>query len=310
MTAGKGIFPALMALSFMWGSAHIFLKVSSTDIPPILLAALRAGIALPIMGIVCAYRREITLNKKVVRDMLAIGTLNGWLPNCLAALAITSISSAEAGILRATTPIITGVGAALLLRDEKLTLTTIISLVTGSLGVFFVVSSAFELNTLGSLKGYLLMIGVSASFGLGMVYARWAQPSQPAFIASGQLLFATVMALAISWGLGEDWSLDWSIQSFLAVLLLGIFSTALPAIFFLTIISKYEAVKVGTTALLQPIWAVLLGCLFLNETVLLAQLFGTFVIILSVLSVTNDLNSLRILKALLLRNRAQNKQPD
>lgn len=294
-----------MALSFMWGSAHIFLKVSSTDIPPIFLAALRAGIALPLLGIVCAYRREITINKKIIRDMIAIGTLNGWLPNCLAALAITSISSAEAGILRATTPIITGVAAALLLRDEKLTLTTVISLVTGSLGVFFVVSTAFDPDALGSLKGYLLMIGVSASFGLGMVYARWAQPSQPALIATGQLIFATFMAFAISWSLGEDWSLNWSIQSFLAVCFLGVFSTALPAIFFLTIISKYEAVKVGTTALLQPIWAVLLGYLFLSETVQIVQLFGTLVIILSVLSVTNDLRSLPRFKAFFTRSLAK-----
>ena len=275
MSSSKGILPALMALSFMWGSAHIFLKISSEDTPPIL-------------GIVCAYRKELTINRTVIRDMLAIGTLNGWLPNCLAALAITSISSAEAGILRTTTPIITGVSAALLLRDEQLSTRTIISLITGFIGVTLVVSSAFDPSSLGSIEGYLLMLGVSTSFGLGMVYGRWARPEPPALIATGQLLFATLVAFILSWAMGEEWSLNWDGQTTVSILMLGIFSTALPAIVFLTIISKYKAVKVGVTAFLQPVWAVILGYLFLGETILWVQVGGTLIIIFSVLVVSKS----------------------
>ena len=206
MKSGKGLFPILLALSLMWGSAYIFMKVSSVEIPPMLLAAFRSSVALPILAGVCIYRRELSINRKTIRDILVVGTLNGWLPNCLATLAISRVSSAEAGIIQSTTPIITGVTAALLLKGERLSAITVASLVTGFLGVVLVISSASDPAQMGDISGYLLMLCVSACFGIGTVYARWARPSPPALIASGQLVVATLAALALSWGFGEKWS--------------------------------------------------------------------------------------------------------
>lgn len=123
--------PYLIAISLMWGSAYLFLKISSAEIPPFLLAGCRAAIAVPLLLAICAYQRDFAVDAPTLRDMLVIGTLNGWLPNCLAAVAISSISSAEAGILQATTPIITGVLAAALLREEHLSLKTSLCLAGG-----------------------------------------------------------------------------------------------------------------------------------------------------------------------------------
>ena len=294
MNAGKKLLPALMALSLMWGSAYIFLKVSRVDLPPMLLAALRSSIALPLLAIVCVHRREFIMNAKILRDMLIVGTLNGWLPNCLAALAISNISSAEAGILQSTTPIITGVTAALLLKNERLSATTVLSLVAGFIGVILVILSGFNPNTMGDFSGYLLILGVSASFGCGTVYARWAKPKPAALITSGQLLFASIAAFTLSLFLGETWPSEIGSEALLSVLLLGIFSTALPAILFLIIISKHQAVKVGAASFLQPIWAVVLGYFILNEIVQPVQLFGTTIIIISVIMITlePDISSL------------------
>ena len=175
MEPNRSPLPYLVAISFMWGSAYLFLKISSADIPPLLLAALRAGVAVPVLVMVCVALRQFAIDRLVLRDMLVIGTLNGWLPNCLAAFAITSISSAEAGVLQATTPIITGLLAAALLRDESLSVKTVLCLVGGFLGVILVVASSGSEETTGTSLGYLLMISVAFSFGAGAVYARWAK---------------------------------------------------------------------------------------------------------------------------------------
>ncbi|MEM8837576.1 MAG: DMT family transporter [Pseudomonadota bacterium] len=283
--------PYLIAISFMWGSAYLFLKVSSAEIPPLLLAALRAGVAVPLLIAICAVRREFFLDWHRVRDMLVIGTLNGWLPNSLAAFAITSISSAEAGVLQATTPIITGLLAALLLRDETLSLKTILCLISGFLGVVLVVATSADGQSTATFTGYFLMIGVAFSFGAGAVYARWAKPKATALIASGQLSVAACVTLLASFLAGESWQLDWSRDVFFAVFMLGAFCTALPALLFLVVISRYQAVKVGAASFLQPIWAIALGSLFLAEKISGLQLLGSLIILLSVLAITTALGT-------------------
>ncbi|MDX8350684.1 DMT family transporter [Cognatiyoonia sp. IB215446] len=293
MEPNRSPLPYLVAISLMWGSAYLFLKISSADIPPLLLAALRAGIAIPILLVVCVTLRQFAIDRLVLRDMLVIGTLNGWLPNCLAALAITSISSAEAGVLQATTPIITGLLAAALLRDESLSVRTVLCLVGGFLGVVLVIASSGSAEKTGTLIGYLLMIGVAFSFGAGAVYARWAKPKAPALIASGQLVVAAGVALFASYLTGESWQLDWSNDLFFSVTMLGAFSTALPAVLFLVVISRYKAVKVGAASFLQPIWAIALGALFLSERISGLQLLGSLIIVFSVLLITTQFHSMR-----------------
>ncbi|MEM9589764.1 MAG: DMT family transporter [Pseudomonadota bacterium] len=256
-----GPLPYLIAISLMWGSAYLFLKISSAEVPPLLLAALRAGVAVPVLLVICFLRREFTIGRARARDMLVIGTLNGWLPNALAALAITSISSAMAGVLQATTPIITGVLAAMLLQGERLSLKTGLCLAGGFAGVVLVVASSGGEEASGSFLGYLLMIGVAMSFGAGAVYARWAKPGAPALVASGQLVVAAVVAGVFSLLVGENWAITLNGEALFAVFMLGAFSTALPAMLFLVVISRYKAVKVGAASFLQPIWAILLGFL-------------------------------------------------
>ena len=272
----------------MWGSAYLFLKVSSSEIPPLLLAALRAGVAVPVLVVLCAALRQFSMNRLILRDMLVIGTLNGWLPNCLAALAITSISSVEAGVLQATTPIITGLLAAALLRDESLSAKTIVCLVAGFLGVVLVVATSGSTQATGTALGYFLMIGVAFSFGAGAVYARWAKPNSPALIASGQLIVASLVAVVASLLVRESWQLDWNVDVVFSVLMLGAFCTALPAVLFLMVISRYKAVKVGAASFLQPIWAIILGALFLAEWISILQLLGSAIIVLSVMAITTQ----------------------
>ncbi|MEM8795949.1 MAG: EamA family transporter [Pseudomonadota bacterium] len=169
--------PYLIAISFMWGSAYLFLKVSSAEIPPLLLAALRAGVAF--------------------------------------------------------------------------------------------------------------------SSGAGAVYARWARPNATALIASGQLSVAACVALFASILADESWQLDWSRDVFFSVFMLRAFCTALTALLFLVVISRYKAVKVGAASFLQPIWAIALGSLFLAKKVCGLQLLGFLIILLSVLAITTAPGNLR-----------------
>lgn len=138
----------------------------------------------------------------------------------------------------------------------------------------------------GTLAGYALMMGVAVSFGAGAVYARWAKPKAPALVASGQLIVAASVAVVASLAVGENWSIDWNGSVVFAVFMLGAFCTALPAMLFLVVISRYQAVKVGAASFLQPVWAILLGVVFLAETVTPTQLVGSLIIIGSVVAIT------------------------
>ena len=92
---------------------------------------------------------------------------------------------------------------------------------------------------------------------------------------------------------GEPWQLDWSNDLVFVVTMLGAFSTALPAVLFLVVISRYKAVKVGAASFLQPIWAIALGAIFLSERISGLQLLGSLIIVFSVLLITTQFRSMR-----------------
>jgi len=71
----------------------------------------------------------------------------------------------------------------------------------------------------------------------------------------------------------------------------GGFCTALPAVLFLVVIARHKAVKVGAASFLQPVWAILLGALFLAETISGVQLLGAAVIAVSVVAITTRIGA-------------------
>ncbi len=276
--------PFVVLISLMWGSGYVFLKLIDGALPPFWLTSLRLGLCVPVLLLVWALFTTEKLSELRLRDAAVIATTNGWLPNVLAAMAVERLPASEAGMLHALTPVFTGLLAALLLADERLTRGILAGLAVGFLGVALIAASG-DVGE-GDMLGRALMIGVAFSFAAGSVYARAIKTRTPALLSASQLSIATLAALMFSVFLGEARPLPSGASVQVALVLLAWFSTAAPAVLFLILVRSHQAVRIGGVSYLQPVWAIVLGGLLLGETVTLLQGVGLLAVLWGVWLVT------------------------
>src|SRR3954466_15232951 len=124
----------LVALSAIWGSSFIFIRVVAPVLGPLLTVAARVLIG---GAVLVAYCRIIGLDAQVRRhwrQYAIIGFVNSTLPFMLFAFAALHLPASYSVILNSTAPLFTAMWAVPLL-DERLTPVKLVGLLAGAAGV-------------------------------------------------------------------------------------------------------------------------------------------------------------------------------
>jgi drug/metabolite transporter (DMT)-like permease len=285
------VWSSLIAISAMWGSAYLFMKLLVNDIPPFALAAIRTGVAAVTLALMfLVTRQRISFSRGQWLDMMVLGTTNGWLPNVLTSLALMEIASAKAGMLNASTPLFTMLLAHAWIHDEKLQASKVFGLIIGFVGMFLLIGPEAVIGSTGSLMGHLLITGVALCYAVGTVYGRWRRPANPAQLALGQVVCSTVPATIISLAFEPDWHIELQPVVVFSVLMLGVFCSALPAVLFLDLLHRAQATSAAMVTYMIPVWATALGVLVLGEPLSWYAVMGCAIVLLGVWTV-NRLNA-------------------
>lgn len=273
----------LLLCSFMWASAFLLMKVIGADLAPLPLTAMRGligGVALTLL--VLAQGQTVLPRGREWRDWVMLGLFQGIIPNTLTVYALTQITTALAAIIQASSPLMVAVLAHLLFSDERLTPRRAGGVLLGFLGMLVLFGPAALGSGQGSVPGILAVIATAASYAVGTVYVRSIPNVQPIRLALGQQLFsgipATLLVLATT-----------GLASFAAVpdhgpalLVLGLFATALPIVLYLRILRAAGPTRGAMNGYLVPFWTILLGIGLLGETVGPLQVTGGLVVLAGV----------------------------
>ena len=112
----------LLTLSLVWAGSFLFNGIAVRELPVFTIVVGRVAIAAMILLLVLRWRGEsLPRDPAVWRAFLVMGFLNNVLPFSLIVWGQGHISSGQASILNAMTPIFTVIMAHLLTRDEKMT---------------------------------------------------------------------------------------------------------------------------------------------------------------------------------------------
>ena len=158
--------------------------------------------------------------------------------------------------------------------------------VAGALTGFIGVSVMIGLSFFKAKTDYLpqlAILGAALSYALAAFYGRQfkAFDVSPLMLATGQLTASSFLLFPLAYFMGEFTFLsEISSQALGSILALAIISTAFAYILYFKILEQAGATNVLLVTLLAPITAVILGGLFLNETLHWQQLFGIGVIAL------------------------------
>ena len=259
----------LLLLSFLWGGSFFFISVAVSELPPFTLVTMRVGLAavtLWLVLLVSGY--PIPKSPEVWRAFMMMGLLGNALPFSLIAWGQTHIGAGLASIINATTPIFTILIAGAFLSDEHITPRKMLGVTAGLAGVIVLIgpSALLELGT--NTMAQLAVIGAAVSYSCATVFGRRfkAMGISPLDTAVGQVTASTIILLPVVWWIDKPMQLaNPSLQVWLSILALAIFSTAFAYILFFRILSSSGATNVVLVTFLAPVTASLLGWLMLDE---------------------------------------------
>ena len=263
----------LLLLSFLWGGSFFLIGVVVAELPPLTIVTLRVGVAaLTLWAVLLIGGYEIPKSFKLWRAFFMLGLLNNVIPFALIVWGQNHIGAGLASIINATTPLFTILIAGAFLADEHMSPQKVVGVVVGLFGVAVLIGGEpladigldMSLQTLAQLA----IMGAAISYGCASVFGRRfkALGISPFSTAVGQVTAATIILLPITFLVERpDQLANPSLQTWLAILCLGVFCTALGYILFFKILSSSGATNVVLVTFLVPITASFLGWLILNE---------------------------------------------
>lgn len=265
----------LILLALVWGGSFFFVAVAVREWPPLAIVAARVGIAAAALNIfILLTGGGFPRGWKLWAAFLAMGVLNNVIPFTLIVWGQQWIAGGLAAILNATTPLFGVVIAHYLADNEKLTAARLFGVIAGFAGVVVMLGGA-EIAWTGSFAAQLAILGAACSYGFasvfGLVFRRWQVPSLHA--ASGQVTASSLLLLPIVFFAERDLPAG-STEMWLALLGLGLFSTALAYLLYFRILALSGATNVLLVTFLAPISAIALGAAFLNEVLELRHFAG------------------------------------
>jgi drug/metabolite transporter (DMT)-like permease len=278
----------------VWGSTYLAIRVGVETMPPLLMAAARNLVAGLIMFPLALRSRRAVLRADGTER--ATGrhwpTRAEWLgcaivgilllvANGVVGVGEKTVPSGLAALLVATVPLwLLGIDAGL--NHARLGLAPLAGLALGLAGVALL--SGLGGHSHGtSVVGVVTILAAAAAWALGTIMAgRVTLPSSPALASGMQLLCGGAVLLILGAAAGEFSSLrlaEVSARSWLALAYLIVVGSIVAFSAYGIAVRTLPTATVATYAYVNPVIAVLLGALILNERLTPAMIGGGVLIV-------------------------------
>lgn len=282
----------LLLLAALWGGSFLLMRIAAPAFGPIALIELRVGLAalvlLPILGMHGGlhqlWRRWAALT--------AVGLTASALPFVLYAWATLSVTAGFASIVNATTPMFTALVAWAWLKD-KLTPAAMAGMLVGILGVVILVWGTVSFRAGGSGWAVAACLGATLSYGVaGSMTKRYLSGVPPMVTATGSQLYAAIVLMPLAIAYWPQQSPSASVWA--AAALLAVACSALAYVLFFRLLARVGPTRAVTVTFLIPLFGMLWGALFLDETISARMIAGCAVILLGTGLATGVVDGLRL----------------
>jgi drug/metabolite transporter (DMT)-like permease len=216
-------------------------------------------------------------------------------PGFLFAFGQQYVTSVMAGILNATTPLMTLLMMTLVFRSEKVSANQIVGLVTGFVGVALVSGVLHGLGE-NKLVGVAALLGATFCYGLSFPYARrfvTPLPYSNTALATAQVTASAVILLPFAL-IGGITAGPVSATPLVGIVLLGVLGTGFAYIW------NYRNMKLAGSAIassvtyITPVVAAVLGLAFLGEHLTWDQIAGGLLVLAGAAMIQNRLRVLAV----------------
>lgn len=287
--------PGFIALGLVWGLSFLFVELALISFTPIGIAFLRGLLgAVSLLVLVAVTRQKLPRVWRHWLHISIVAVLLNAAPGFLFALGQETVSSSVAGVINATTPLMTVLIIISFFRDQTPTFDQFLGIVVGFFGILLVME-IFSSSNQASIAGVITLLMATLCYGLAMPYAKRfvsPLPYSPYVLAASQVsASAALTALpAILWGITHDAITGTSLAG---IALLGVLGTGVAYVWNYRNIELAGSVVASSVTYITPVVAVIAGVLVLGDQLSPSQVAGGILIVLSALLVQGRLRVTR-----------------
>ena len=256
----------------LWGSATPFIKIGYSLMLPhggVPSTMLFAGIRFTLAGIITVIifsiaRRKFLFPKKTSYGKVAtVSLFQTVIQYIFFYVGLSNTSGVKGTIASGSSAFFALLIAALIFRQEKLSVKKIVACILEFAGIVVVNLSGLDLTMNFTGDCFVLFSAMSAAFS-SVLIKRFSKDEDPVTISGYQFIIGGIVMIVIGLALGGRASVS-SVTAFLVLLYLALLSALAYSLW--GILLKYNSVsKVTIYNFMTPVFGVLLSSLLLSET--------------------------------------------
>jgi drug/metabolite transporter (DMT)-like permease len=271
----------LLALSAIWGSSFMFIKVGIEELEPSTLVAGRLVLAALTLVVIVALRTPLGAAFAEIRAhfgaFLFVALLNSVVPFWLLAWGETRIDSGLAALLQAGAPLFTALLATFFFRSERVDGARLVGVLVGFGGVALLVGAVPS----GSVLGALAVVATGFCYAVSsLAGGRYLRAVPAATIALGTTTIASVVVLPFGIAQAPTSMPSWKVIG--SVFALGVVGLGVAYVIYFGLITGAGASRAILVTYLVPPMALFYGATILDEKVSANDLAGLALILFGV----------------------------
>ena len=274
---------SFLLLGAIWGCSFWWIKLGLEILAPVQVAFVRLAVGGAALLVVSALTRtRLPRSRSTWRHLFVMAMLMNSIPFTLFAIGETHVSSVLAGIINASTPLTTLAVILLAFPEEHPNVDRVLGLLAGFLGILVVVGVWQGLGT-GELTGIAACLGAVTCYGIAFPYSRRhiaGLPDSGVSLATGQVLIGA--AVLLPFGVAGGMPGPISAGPVLGLLGLGALGSGIAFALNYQVIRAAGPSTASTVTYLTPLFAVVVGAVFLGETVTWYEPVGGLVVLFGV----------------------------
>ena len=283
--SGTALF-AFAIVCVVWGTTYLAIRVAIETIPPFALTAMRFIVAGLAMLAIARFRGErIPTDAKTLGNLAVVAFLMVAIGNLAVVWAEQWVPSGLAALFVATAPFWMALIELFRTGGERVSLRSGIGMMIGFGGVAMLVTpkgsgGAFDMHF---VAGVLVMQIGSICWQLGSVHSKYKLKPVPLLAsASLQMLFGGIMVGIVSLLIGEPAHTRFTLMTFAALAYLTIFGSIVAYSAYIYALAHMRTSQSSLYAYVNPVIAVIVGWLILNEQLTWVSIVAMSVILIGV----------------------------
>ncbi|MFY7669961.1 EamA family transporter [Tenacibaculum sp. MEBiC06402] len=284
------IIASFFSIYVIWGSTYLLNKIAVTEIPPLLLAAIRFGFAgILILIIALLLKKSLKVTKRQFLNLVIAAFLFLVYGNGVFVWALKYVDSGFAALLASTQPLFV-LFLLRLIDGKKMQRKSIIGVCLGIFGMYLLVSQKEIATSEGMVIGIFMILSCVLSWSYGSVFVSKADLPKNFFVSTGyQMTIASILQVFFSQIFNENIPVfsEISFKVQVSMIILIIFGSIVAFTAFNYLLKVVSPEKVSTSAYVNPVIALLLGWYFLNENLTTQSIIASIILLTGVYFITS-----------------------